>query len=350
MLNIGIIGAGHISASHIKSYQANSHCVIKAIADINLQNAQKRAKEFGIEKVYTDYWDILNDESIDAVSIATPTFAHKDIVIDALNSGKNVLCEKPPALNADEVRECVETAKKSGKLLMYGLVLRFRTQTQYLKKYIDAGKMGAFVSAECVRVSLSAGSDGWFANRSKGGGGLRDAAIHEIDNVLYLMGYPKPKLVVANESFVNKDLPEKRGDKGWESYDTNKYDYDIESAIEGFVTLDNGASIHIKSANILNTVNPDRYIAISGEKAGFKIQSGIAGDQDLKMLELVDNNFVETVPLLKNKSSFQEEINHFVDCCLNGTECIIKPEEGVILMQIIDALYESAETGKPVIF
>ena len=221
MLRVGIIGAGHISESHIKAYQANGNCEIKAIADMNEKYAQERAKEFGIEKAYSDYRDILKDESIDAVSIATPTFTHKDIVIEALNSGKNVLCEKPPALNADEVRECEEAAKKSGKLLMFAFVCRFKVQTQFLKKYIEEGRMGKFVSAECVRVSRCSGSQAWFASRAKGGGVLRDAAIHEIDSILYLMGYPKPKLVVANQNFFNKDLPAKFGYAGWKSYDTN---------------------------------------------------------------------------------------------------------------------------------
>lgn len=350
MLKVGIIGAGHISESHIKAYQANGNCEIKAIADLNLKNAQERAKEFGIEKAYSDYRDLLKDESIDAVSIATPTFTHKGIVIDALNSGKHILCEKPPALNADEVRECVEVAKKSGKLLMYAFALRFRAQTQYLKKYVEAGKMGAFVSAECVRVERCSGSQGWFANRSKGGGTLRDGCIHELDNILYIMGYPKPKMIVANQSFINRDLPKTLGDEGWKSYDTNTYDNDTESSIEGFIVLDNGASIHVKASCVLNIIHEDRFLEISGEKAGARIERGIAGSHDLKLVEIGDNCFVENVPLLEKKSPFPEQINHFVDCCLNETECICKPEEAVMLMQIIYAMYESADTGKPIIF
>ncbi len=350
MLNVGIIGAGHISESHIKSYMENGNCVIRAIADLNLKNAQNRAREFGIENAYSDYMEILNDESIDAVSVATPTFTHKDIVIAALKSGKNVLCEKPPALNAAEVIECVEAAKKSGKLLMYGLVLRFRPQIQFLKKYIDDGKMGRFVSAECVRVERCSGMQSWFNDRAKGGGILRDEAIHEIDNILYLMGYPKPKAVVANQCFMNKDLPKKFGYDGWKSYDTNKYDNNVESSIEGFVTLDNGASIRVKAAPILNAVKAERYVDISGEKAGVRIQSGISGDNALKLLEVGDNCFLETVPVLEKKIPFRQQINHFVDCCLNGAECICKLEQVVALMQIIDAMYESADTCKPVIF
>lgn len=350
MLNIGIIGAGHISESHIKSYLENGNCVIRAIADLNLKNAQSRAAEFGIEKVYSDYREILKDESIDAVSVATPTFTHKDIVIEALKSGKNVLCEKPPALNAEEVKACAEVAKSTGKLLMYGFVLRYRSETEYLKKYIDEGKMGAFVSAECVRVLRCSGSQAWFGSRAKGGGILRDVAIHEIDNVLYLMGYPKPKVVVANQSFLNKDLPQRYGQAGYKSFDTNKYVNDVESSIEGFITLDNGASIRVKAATVLNAVQPDYYIDISGEKAGAKIQKGVAGDNDLKILEVGENCYLESVPLLDKKIPFRQQINHFVDCCMNGTECVCKPEQAVAVMQIIDAMYESANTGNPVIF
>lgn len=350
MLKVGIIGAGHISENHILSYQANGNCEIKAIADVNIKTAQERAKEFGIEKAYADYREILEDASIDAVSIATPTFTHKDIVIDALNSGKHVLCEKPPALNADEVRECTEAAQRSGRLLMYAFVLRFDVEAQFLKEYIDAGKMGKFITAECVRIERCSGSQAWFSNRAKGGGILRDGVIHELDRIMYLMGYPKPKMVVANQSFLNKDLPQKFGESGWKSYDTNQYKDDVESFIEGLVILDNGASVHIKSSVILNSVKYGSFVDISGEKAGARIENGIADKYNLKLLEMGDNCFFEKVPVLKEKPSFKEQINHFVDCCLNGTKCICKPEDAVILMQIIDAMYESADTGKPIIF
>lgn len=350
-MKIGIIGAGHIASFHIKAYQANANCEIKAIADINEKNALDRAEEFGIEKAFSDYREILKDESIDAVSIVTPTFTHKDIVIEALKAGKNVLCEKPPALNAEEAIECEKAAKESDKLLMYAMVFRFNDQMQYLKKYIEAGKMGNFVRAECVRaMSRCSGAQGWFASRAKGGGTLRDEIIHELDSTLYLMGYPKPKVVVANQSFANKDLPAKLGAEGWKSFDTSSFERDIESSIEGFIILDNGASIKTKAASILNSVKLERFIDIAGEKAGARYEVGIAGDQDLKFVELTEDGFSEVVPQLKKKNNYESQINHFVDCCTNGTECICKPEEAVVLMQIIDAIYKSADTGNPVIF
>ena len=91
MLNVGIIGAGTISQYHIQAFCKNANCNVVAIADINKALAEKRAKDNGIEKAYGDYREILNDKSIDAVSIVTPTFTHKNIIVEALRSGKDVL-------------------------------------------------------------------------------------------------------------------------------------------------------------------------------------------------------------------------------------------------------------------
>ena len=349
MYRIGLIGAGHISLMHIKAFKNNSDCEIVAIADLNLDLAKKRAEEFDIENAYADYKEILNDKTIDAVSIVTPTFTHKNIVIEALEAGKDVLCEKPPALNADEVRACEEAAKKADKLLMFAMVCRFRSQTQYLKKYIAQGKMGKIVSGECARIYRCHGFEGWFTSRKRGGGVLIDNVIHELDNILYLMEYPKPKAVIASQIFVNSDLHAKLQSKGdmWASEDKNKYESDVESAISGFVTFEDGTGLYVKAAGTLNSVKTGAFLDISGEKAGARFEGST---DELKILELTDDNyFVEASPCLKNPDIYQEEIDHFIDC-LKGGECIIKPSEAVILMEIIDAMYKSADTGLPVVF
>lgn len=354
MLKIGIIGAGSISESHIDCYINNDDCEVVAIADINIELAHERASKYGIKKVFADYRELLKDKHVDAVSIVTPTFTHKDIVVDALKSGKHVLCEKPPALNADEVRECQKVANETGNLLMFAFVCRFRSQVQYLKKYIDAGKMGKIVSAECGRVMRCIGSEGWFIRREKGGGCLMDSAVHELDNALYLMGYPRPKSVIASQTFVNGDLFGKMNSAKfcWKSKDLNKYERNIESAISAFVTLDNGASLYIKAATALNSVMPGVWVDICGEKSGARIDAFANNKKGtLDILEITDNYyFSETTPILDNVNIFEDEINHFVDCCVNNTECICKVEEAVILMEIINAAYKSAESGLPVIF
>ncbi len=350
MLNIGIIGAGHIAISHLDAYKKSDECQVVAISDLNEELAKDRAEKYNIEKVYVDYKDLLSDSSIDAVSIVTPTFTHKNIVIDALKSGKHVLCEKPPALNAIEVAECEKVAKETGKILMFGFVCRFRAQQTYLKKFIDEGRMGKFINAACERTSRCDLSIGWYSDRSKGGGILKDACIHEIDTILYCMNYPKPVAVIATETFANSDLPTKMGAEGWESYDKSASKNDIETAIDGFVTLDNGASIHVKAASVSNVITETRSIDMIGENAGARIAPDENWRIKLDILEIKDNEFVESQPEVTPTNGFFEMISHFVDCVANGAECTATPDQAVILMQVIDALYESAKTGKPVVF
>lgn len=353
MLKVGIIGAGSISVEHINPYLKNGNCEIVAIADLNLDFAKKRAAEFNIPKAYADYRDILNDKDIDAVSIVTPTFTHKNIVIDALKSGKHILCEKPPALNADDVQECADLAKETGKCLMYAFVCRFRPQMQYLKKFVDAGKMGKFVCAEGVRLHRCDSTSGWFLNKSKAGGGpLLDANIHELDMIMYLMGYPKVKTVLGFTSDVNKELPSRiQGmNEGWVSSDKNTYTRDVENVAGAMITLENGAYIHLKTSTVLCTVTQNTYVEISGEKAGIRMEPHTLG-KELVTVELTEDGYFKDVkPVIQDVSPYYGQVDHFVDCCLNGTECICKTEEAVAIMRIMDAIYKSAETKEPVNF
>lgn len=352
MLRIGIIGAGNITKRHIAAYQSNPECEVVAIADINPEQAEKTATEFGIKNIYTEYHHILNDDTIDAVSIATPTFTHKDIALDAIRSNKHVLCEKPPAMSACEVKEIQNALKGSSKVFMFGLVRRFSSYVAYLKDYIDSGKMGQIISAEAVRVSQMTSAGGWFAKRSLGGGALRDTAIHELDSVLYLMGYPKAKTVSAYESRINNELYPKIKSKksaGYATADKNTYQKDTEDIIQALITLDNDACIIVKSGDLFLSHKTGCYYEITGERAG-ALTAPFDSEKPLEIIEVTDDMYMnQSTPVLPDTNIFAEEINHFVDCCINDTPCAVKVEEAVALMEIIDAIYKSAETGEPII-
>lgn len=352
MFKVAIIGAGNVSARHIEAYQAHPDCELVAIADINEEQLKKRAAEYKIERAYTDYREILEDKDIDAVAVVTPTFTHKDIVIDALKAGKHVICEKPPTRTAEEAIECQEAAKKYGKLLMYTFVCRFSAETQYLKKYAEAGKFGQIVSVEVARTSRCAAFNGWMRDKDKFGGMLLDGAIHELDSALYIMGYPKVKAVTGFTTYINQNLPEKmKGTAaGYQNADKSIVERTTDSATSGFVLFENGASLYIRSSSILNVVEPCAFFEIVGEKAGAKVDKGLS-EKNLKMIEISDDNyFREVYPKVGKMNGVKEEVAHFVDCCLNGTECMCKTEEAVALMQIIDAIYKSGETGETVYF
>lgn len=350
MIKIGIIGAGTISECHIESYLKNPDVKICAICDVNENTAKLRAEKYSIPEYYKDYKDILNNKDIDAVSIVTPTFTHKNIVVEALKAGKNVLCEKPPAMNYEEALECEKTAKETGKILMYAFVVRFSKEVKFMKEYIDAGKMGEIYYAEASRINRCNKIGGWFINKEKAGGGaLIDGAIHEIDTALYLMGYPKAVSVKGFTSNINENLPDiaKSTGAAWNTSDVNSYERTVESLASGYVHFENGACLYVKASWVFNSVKTGRSVELNGTKAGL-----LFNGSKIDMVELSDTGyFMESSPVLKDTvDMFDGEINHFVNCCLGKEEVICTPAQGTEIMKIISGIYESAKTGKEVVF
>ncbi len=347
---IGIIGAGAISERHLNSYRQIPAVKVCSICDVNEATAKARAQAYGIEKYYTDAMDIITDPEIDAVSIVTPTFTHKNLVIAALEHGKHVLCEKPPALNAKEAAMCEEVAKRTGKLLMYGFVVRFSKETTFLKDYIAAGALGKIYYAELARIARSFRIGGWFVNKElSGGGALIDSVIHQLDMALYLMGHPKVHSVKGFTSHEIADLPYKmKGNgKGWNSADTNSYSHEVESLAGGLIRFEDGSSLYLKTSWALNSTKPGTFVELCGTDGGAILDNGA-----VKLVTVDESGYyLESAPVLRDEVVvFDREIAHFVDCCLGKAECICKPEEGTYIMQIIDAIYKSAETGKEVVF
>lgn len=348
MLRVGIIGAGSISQKHINAYKQNPHVEITAIADLNETLAKERAEAFGIKHYYTDYKMILNDDEIDAVSIVTPTFTHCTVAVEALKAGKHVLCEKPPALTVEETKLIVDTAKEAGKQIMFGFIVRFNLRTTFLKNHIDAGNMGQLYHAEIMRLRRYNTIGGWFQDKTKSGGGeLMDGTIHQIDQVMYLMGYPKVKEVMGFTTTINNDLAGKiNGQRsGYASMDVNKYERTIESMSSGYVALDNGAHIYIKSGNISYSVNEGSYIDLLGKDGGARLENG-----ELTLVSNMHTYMTESKPIIKDPvgTPFEPEINHFVDCCIHNTPCICEDWQAIELMKIIEGIYKSATTGKSV--
>ena len=347
MLKIGIIGAGAIAKSHLDAYARNPYTKVIAIADLNEALAKERAQDFGIEHYYTDYKAILENAEIDAVSIITPPYTHCNITVEALKADKHVLCEKPPAMTVQETELAVKTAEETGKLLMYGFLFRFMPETTFLKRYIDDGKMEQIYHADVMRLTRYSVINGWFADKAKAGGGmLIDSAVHLIDQVMYLMGYPKVKEVSGFTTTINNDLAGQiKGQPGfYTSLDRNQYERTVESMSSGYVKLDNGAVLTVKAGSICFSVSSGTYIEMIGKNAGIRVD-----EEGITLLSNVNDYLTESKPVMKdNPSAFQSELDHFADCCLNNTPCICQGWQAIELMKIIEGIYQSAATGQSV--
>lgn len=351
-INLGIIGAGEISRIHLDAIKSIPEITVVAICDVDESIAAKRAEQFGITKYYTDDHDILNDKDIDAVAIVTPTFTHYKLTMAALEAGKHVFCEKPPALTCQEAADMESKAKEAGKLLMYGLVCRFKEEIKFIKEFIAAGRVGDIHCVEVSRIHRCHPIGGWFRLKDKAGGGcMMDAAIHQLDLAMYFLGYPKAKTVRAFATDVNKDLPDIMKDAGTEyvSVNNSHIERTVESFMNGYITFCTGQVMYIKASHISNTPEPTTKIEIMGEKSGI-IYDNLNEKIDILTPDRELNYYIKSQPVLENNvNSYAEELRHFAECINTGKECISNSREGTELMRILNALYESADTGKEII-
>lgn len=344
-MRIGIIGAGAISASHIEAYQKCGATVL-AVADRSEENARSRAERYGIPRSYTDAAELLCDPEIEAVSVATPVSSHRGLTIAALAAGKHVLCEKPPAMSADEVREMIAARDAAGKHLQFGLVCRFKSRSAALRQaYLD-GRFGRVLFGEAGRISRTANPGGWFADRRyTKGGTLFDAAIHEIDELLYILGYPKLRTVRAFLGYENRDLAERLGKvgKNWTSATRGSFENNVETSATVFAVTEDGIPLVFRSTAATATVEEGPYVKLTGSLGG----SVRYGKPDTRLLSLTDGGFCEE-EITEEGNAFDRQIAHFLDCCRNGTPCIASAEDALALMQFFDAVYRSAEEGREI--
>ena len=170
---IGIIGAGGMLQYHAAGFKAGGAELV-AVCDMNATAASEAAETYGISKVYSDSQKMLDElEDLDGVSIITPNRTHCPLALQALRAGKHVFCEKPPALNAQEVSEMKKAADERGKTLMFNFNNRARPESYALRRYIEAGEVGRINSAQAkwIRRTGIPGFGGWFTNKELSGGG-----------------------------------------------------------------------------------------------------------------------------------------------------------------------------------
>lgn len=347
-LKVAIIGTGSISSLHTAAYKRLPNVDIIAVCDLNRERAEEYAKKYDVPNVFTDYNEMLKLEEIDAVSVTTWNNGHAPASIAALKAGKHVLCEKPLAMNAKEAQEMVEAAKASGKLLMVGFVRRFGENARMLKESVEKGELGNIYYAKTGCIRRWGNPGGWFSDKKRSGGGpVIDLGVHIIDLIRFLTGKPKAVSVTASTFNLLGMKPEVKGINKYYSVDYDEYN-DVEDAAAALIKFDNGLTLFFETSWTLNTKQDKLYLNLFGDKAGAQMEPLI------EFYEEKNCYFTNVAPVLNAGNSsfehnFNEEIKHFVDCIVNGTECLNPGEDGVELMKILDAIYESARTGHEVI-
>ena len=196
MFQIGVIGCGKIAQlRHLPEYADNPDVRLAALFDINSQRAQELARQYGAKACAT-WQEMLDDPTIDAVSICTANTSHAEMAIAALKAGKHVLCEKPMAITLEDCEAMTRIAREKGLHLMIDQNQRLAEAHVKAKELIDRGEIGkplnfytTFRHGGPETWSVDPGSNTWFFDKKRAAmGAMADLGVHKTDLIQYLLG------------------------------------------------------------------------------------------------------------------------------------------------------------------
>jgi len=195
--NVAVIGVGNMGKHHARVYSGLDEANLVAVCDTELEKAEEIAKRFGCG-AYADYQKMLENENIDAVSVAVPTKFHSEVALHCIKRGVHVLIEKPLADSIENAQAIIDAASEKNVILMAGHIERFNPAVQKLKAMIDSGELGAITSVIARRVGV-------FPPQIRDANVIIDLAIHDIDIFNYLLGKEPVKVNVnSGRALINQ--------------------------------------------------------------------------------------------------------------------------------------------------
>ena len=305
--NVGVIGVGSMGYNHVRIYSELENANLIAISDMVRGTLDKVSKEFDTVG-YVDYDNILQIDDIEVVNICVPTVFHYNVVMDAIEAGKNVLVEKPIALKLPEAQKMIEAAEDAGVTLATGHVERFNPAVRVTKKLIDDGEIGEVVTASSKRL-------GPFPPRIRDVGVAIDLAIHDVDIFNYLFE-SQAETVYANMSSKLENC-------------------EFEDHAEIMTKYENGA-LSILETNWL-TPYKKRQLNITGVDGIISVDYW---NQTVKLFK--ENNQVEDIKV-NNKEPLKEELRSFINSVQNKTEPEVSGKDGFKALKIVNAAMQSSK-------
>lgn len=332
-LKVAVIGCGSIAKHrHLGEYAGNPHVEIVAVCDINETRVNETAEAYNAQ-AYTNYEELLANETLDAVSVCLPNHLHAPVSIAALNAGCHVLCEKPMATSKEEAEQMIKAAKQNGKKLMIGHNQRFVPSHAKARELIANGELGKIYSFRTAfghpgPEGWSAdGANSWFFRKGEAFiGAMGDLGVHKADLLRYLLG----EEFVEVAGFIETNAKENT---------------DVDDNAVCILKTETGI-IGTLAASWAYTAKEDNSTIIYGEKAILRLED----DPTYSMVVQYANGEVVNYALgaiQSNESGGQttsHTIDHFVESIVQDKEPLINGEEGMKSLEVILAAIESMET------
>lgn len=344
-LNLGIIGLGWPGQQHAIVTGAIENARLYACADSDDERRTAFMKEFAPDKSYSGFEELLHDPKVDAAIICLPNFLHFPASLAALEAGKHVLCEKPPTLTAAEMKVLQEEAQKCGLVYGFSRQFRFTPAMRAARQAIEQDRLGRIYNAQATFVrsrGIPTWGGGWFTDKKRSGGGaLIDIGIHALDAVWYLMGTPRPLSISAK---VFRNFPQLA---------SGAPVFDVEDAAYAFIRFENDAVVQLETcwaAHLPDTIPPRKYF---GQELVNSMIYGTKGSIRLNPLTLFEDRDGE-ITIVKldqpedERSGFELQLRNFVEAVGGNALLINNADQAVALMEMIDAIYASSESGREV--
>jgi len=324
-LKIGLIGAGRHGCYLSPFMKEVGGVRLMAAADVDEGARVKAQAECGYERVYADYGAMLKKEDLDGVIVATPHNLLRDACLAAIAAGRHVFVEKPAAMNLREGQEIVKAARAAGVRLMVGYCVRYNAVRTTMKELLAQGAAG-----EILAVAAGKGSHpflGWLSDPKQGGGQMLFLGSHIIDQVLWLVGRP-----VESVSTIKMTL-----DPETDCDDTTTFSLRFAGGIVAQFIVSRKAGVSYDYVEIIGTAG--RMRAEWPSMLLFAHSSALpAFGQPATIRVLGDSH----------RPMYVAELAEFAAAIREGRDPAISGEDGLPTLQIIDAVFESARTGKPV--
>lgn len=333
----GIIGCGMISNWHADAIMSIENASLAGATDVNKSACEAFAHKYGI-KAYKSADSLMDDPEIDVVCICTPSGLHAPYAVKAAGFGKNIILEKPMALNLCEADEIIAACRKNNVLLSVISQLRFAPAVQKLKEAINSGILGRLVSGDIYmkyyRSQEYYTSGGWRGTwKMDGGGALMNQGIHGVDLLQYVMGPVKSVFAFARTLARN---------------------IEVEDTAAAVIEFRNGALGVIEGTTSVYPGSP-RRLEICGDKGtitleedsilSWNVQDGeVPGDIKIGHAGKSSANNPSAI----NLDGHILQISDMINALERQRRPLVDEYEGRKPIEIIMAVYESSRTGKRV--
>jgi len=345
-IGFAVIGYGGMGSHHMRLVRTKQRGLLEPMGVFDIrEERQEAARKTGL-RAYESREALLSDPAVGLVTVATPNDVHKEIVIDALRHGKNVVCEKPVTMRVADLEEMIAVAQECGKLFTVHQNRRWDPDYRVAKKIVESGSLGHVFHIES-RVHGSRGVPGdWRNYKAHGGGMVLDWGIHLLDQMLQMMGERRLLSVYAQLTHVTNDEVDD-GFRAWCAFEggvtclTEVLTSNFIELPRWYILGDNG------SALIQDWDRHGRIVKVSDweNRECVPIQAGVG---ITKTMAPRNRKTIKRYPLPKPEGDLAEYYRNVCDVIRGGAQPIVTFDEQRRLLRLVEAIFESGETGQVV--